>query len=148
MKMDERIHVDVPATTVWGVFSDVERWPEWTESVTRITALDGPGIAVGKRFEIEQPRFPSLVWAVTAVEPGTSWTWRQRSFGATTTATHEVVPDGADRTLVRQRIEQRGPVGVMVGLLTRRLTRRYLEMEARGLAARSEELHRRDAAPA
>ena len=58
--------------------------------------------------------------------------------GAETRATHEVVAQGPERALVRQRIEQRGPLGVVVGLLTRRMTRRYLDLEARGLKARSE----------
>ena len=104
----------------------------------RDRALDGPGIEVGKRFEIRQPRFPKLVWEVTEVDPGRSWTWRQRSFGAETRATHEVAAQAPNRTLVRQRIEQRGPLGLIVGLLTRRLTRRYLDLEARGLKSTSE----------
>jgi hypothetical protein len=50
-----------------------------------------------------------------------------------------------ERTLVRQRIDQRGPVGVAVGLLTRRLTKRYLTLEGEGLKARSEERARQGA---
>jgi uncharacterized membrane protein len=138
MITDGTIEIDAPAGRVWDVFADVERWPHWTESVDALTALDGPGLEVGSRFEIRQPRFPKLVWEVTDVDPGTSWTWRQRSFGAVTRATHEVVALGPDRTLVRQRIDQRGPLGVVVGRLTRRLTRRYLDLEGRGLKARCE----------
>jgi uncharacterized protein YndB with AHSA1/START domain len=148
MITDSSIEIDAPPSTVWDVFVDVERWPEWTASVDRLVALDGPGIEVGKRFEIDQPRMPTLVWQVTEVEPGRSWTWVQRSPGGTTLASHVVEAVGDDRTLVRQRIDQRGPVGVTVGLLMRRLTRRYLELEAQGLKARSEERHRADAAPA
>ncbi len=65
------VDIDAPAAVVWDVFSDVERWPEWTASVTRLVALDGPGLAVGKRFEIKQPRMPKLVWEVTDVTPAT-----------------------------------------------------------------------------
>jgi uncharacterized membrane protein len=139
MITDSSIEIDAPAGTVWDVFTDVERWSEWTSSVERIVALDGPGIDVGKRFQIKQPRFPTLVWEVTGVDPGASWTWRQRSFGGTTFATHEIVAIEGDRTLVRQRIDQRGPVGVAVGVLMSRLTKRYLELEAQGLKARSEQ---------
>lgn len=148
MITDSSIEIDAPAARVWEVFTDVERWSEWTESVQRITALDGPGIAVGKRFEIKQPRMPKLVWEVTEVQPGTGWTWVQRSPGGTTVAVHEVVPKGDGRTLVRQRLEQRGPVGALVGLLMRGLTRRYLELEAHGLKARSEARAGHDAASA
>jgi uncharacterized membrane protein len=142
MITESSIEIDAPAAVVWDVFADVERWAAWTASVRAVEALDGPGIAVGQRFRIDQPRFPKLVWEVTAVEPGTAWTWRQRSPGGTTLAVHEVEPLGEARTLVRQRIDQRGPIGVLVGLLTKSLTRHYLDLEARGLKARSEEQHR------
>ena len=147
MITDSSIEVAAPAPLVWDVFADVARWPDWTESVDRVTPLDGPGIEVGHRIEIKQPRFPLLVWEVTEVDPGTSWTWRQRSPGGTTLATHEVVAQPTGGTLVRQRIDQRGPIGVAVGLLTRGLTRRYLGLEARGLKAAGER-RMRDAAAA
>jgi uncharacterized membrane protein len=148
MITDSSVEIDAPAPLVWDVFADVERWPEWTASVRRIVPLDGPGIEVGKRFQIKQPRLPNLVWEVTELDPGVSWMWRQRSPGGTTFASHEVVPEDADRTLVRQRIDQRGPVGVAVGALMLRLTKRYLDLEAQGLKAKSEELRRRDASSA
>lgn len=138
------IEIDAPASTVWDAYADVERWPEWTASVRRVVPLGGPGIDVGKRFEIDQPRMPRLVWEVTEVEPGASWTWVQRSPGGTTIATHEVVPLSAERTLARLGVDQRGPIGLAVGVLARRMTRRYLDLEARGLKATSER-RRRDA---
>jgi uncharacterized protein YndB with AHSA1/START domain len=148
MITDSSIDIGAPAAHVWDVFVDVERWPEWTASVERIVALDDPGIEVGNRFQIKQPRLPNLVWEVTEVEPGVSWTWRQRSPGGTTFATHEVVARDTGSTLVRQRIDQRGPIGVIVGLIMRSLTRRYLELEAQGLKSRSEQRRRRDASSA
>src|SRR3954452_15071221 len=103
MITDSSVEISAPAPTVWEVFVDVERWPQWTASVTRLVALDGPGLEVGKRFEIKQPKMPKLVWEVIEVDPGVSWTWRQRSPGGTTLASHEVVAQEAGRTLVRQR---------------------------------------------
>lgn len=133
------VEIDAPASRVWDVFSDVERWPEWTDSVTRLVALDGPGLAVGKRFEIKQPRLPKLVWEVSEVSPGASWTWVQRSPGGSTRARHDVIADGEGHSLVRQELDQRGPVGGLVGRLMLRTTKRYLEMEAQGLKARAEQ---------
>ena len=139
---ENSVEIDAPARAVWDVYTDVERWPDWTASVTRVVPLDGPGIEVGKRFEIKQPRLPKLVWEVTRVDPGVSWTWRQRSPGGTTLGRHEVLSQNADRTLVRQSIDQRGPIGVAVGLLMLRLTKRYLDLEAAGLKQHSERLRR------
>jgi uncharacterized membrane protein len=134
------VEIDAPASLVWEVFSDVERWPEWTASVTSLVALDGPGLAVGKRFQIKQPKLPTLVWEVTEVSPGESWTWAQSVPGGGTLATHTVTPVADGRTLVRQELDQQGFIGALVGRLMLRTTRRYLEMEAQGLKGRSEQL--------
>ena len=142
MITDSSVEIDAPAALVWDVFTDVERWPEWTASVTRIVALDGQGLAVGKRFAIKQPRMPKLVWQVTEILPGASWTWVQRSPGGSTLARHDVVAAADSRTLVRQRLDQRGPAGALVGRLMHGMTKRYLELEAQGLKKRSEQRRR------
>lgn len=134
------IEIAAPADLVWEVFTDVEHWPDWTASVTRLSGLDGPRIEVGRRFEIKQPRMPRLRWTVTAVTPGTSWTWVQRSPGGVASARHDVEATANGGTVVRQELEQRGIIGSLVGVLMRQTTQRYLEMEARGLKARSEGL--------
>ncbi len=134
------VEIEAPAALVWDVFTDVERWPEWTASVTRLVALDGPGLAVGKRFEIKQPKLPTLVWEVTDLNPGVSWTWAQRSSGGSTLAHHTLTPTADGRTLVHQALDQQGLGGAIVGRLMRGTTRRYLEMEAQGLKGRSEQL--------
>jgi uncharacterized membrane protein len=144
MITDSSVEIAAPASLVWDVFSDVERWPEWTASVTRLVALDGPGLAVGKRFEIKQPRMPKLVWEVTEVHPGAGWTWVQRSPGGSTVARHDVVAQAGGHTLVRQQLDQRGAVGALVGRLMHGMTNRYLELEAQGLKARSEHRNRLD----
>jgi uncharacterized protein YndB with AHSA1/START domain len=141
MITEATIEIDAPAAVVWAVFTDTERWHEWTDSIRGIRPLDGPSIEVGHRFEIAQPRFPKLVWAVTEVDTGRSWTWEQRSPGGVTRATHELVATGDAATTVRQVIDQRGPVGALVGRLTRGLTCRYLDLEGRGLKQRSESRH-------
>ncbi|MCV7216589.1 SRPBCC family protein [Mycobacterium crocinum] len=135
------ISIDAPADLVWEVFTDVEHWPDWTASVTTLRGLDGAQLAVGRRFEIKQPRMPKLVWTVTELEPGTSWTWVQRSPGGVTSARHDVAP-AAGGTTVRQELSQGGVIGSLVGVLMRQMTQRYLTMEAHGLKAHSESLRK------
>jgi len=81
---------------------------------------------------------PRLVWVVSEVIPGKSWTWVQHSPGGATTARHDVGANAEGGTLVSQELHQRGVIGSLVGLLMRRMTKRYLAMEAQGLKARSE----------
>jgi uncharacterized membrane protein len=133
------IEIDAPATKVWKVFSDIARWPEWTESVERVVPQDGPDVRVGAHFAIKQPRLPEMVWEVIEVDAGRAWKWRTKSFGVTTVGWHEVAPLGDARAVARQGIDQHGPLAFVVGLFTARLTDRYLTMEARGLKSRSEQ---------
>ena len=142
MITEDSIEIDAPAQLVWQIFSDVERWPEWTPSVTSLVARDGTGLAVGKRFAIKQPGMSKLVWKVTEIDSGESWTWTQRSLGVLVTARHWVIPQPDGRTLVRQQLDQRGVLGALIGRLMIKKTRRFLEQEAQGLKARSEQLGR------
>ena len=138
MLIKNSIEIEAAPSSVWVVFADVARWPEWTPSVERITPLDGADLEVGRRYEIKQPRFPKLVWEVTELDVGTSWTWEQHSLGGTTLGTPEVASKAGGGTVVRLSINQSGPLGVLVGALTRTVTRRYLDLEAQGLKARCE----------
>ena len=138
MKMQHGVTIGAPIEQVWDVFQDVERWPEWTASMSSVELLDGTELTVGARARIKQPRLPRLVWTVTAIEPGRSWTWQTRGPGATTTATHVLERLDDTTTRVEQTIEQLGLLGVIVARLSTRLTRRYLAMEAAGLLRRVE----------
>ncbi|MBW0014339.1 SRPBCC family protein [Mycobacterium sp.] len=145
MFTEDSIEIYAPPQLVWDVFSDVEHWPDWTASVTSLVGLDGPTLAVGRRFAIKQPGLQKLVWQVTELRPGSSWTWVQRSPGVRVSASHHVTPQDG-RTQVRQQLDQGGALGALVGRLMVKKTKRFLEMEAQGLKARSEQLSRADGA--
>ncbi|OBB84393.1 SRPBCC family protein [Mycobacterium sp. 852002-30065_SCH5024008] len=142
MITEDSVEIDASPQLVWDVFSDVERWPGWTASVTSLVGRDGPALGVGKRFTIKQPGMSKLVWKVTEIDPGASWTWVQRSPGVRVSARHDVIPQPGGRTLVRQQLDQRGLLGALVGRLMLNKTKRFLELEAQGLKARSEQLSR------
>lgn len=132
------IGVDIPAPPdrVWAVMADVERWPEWTSSVTEVRRLDRGPLVVGSRARIRQPRLLPATWEVTELVQGRRFTWVTRSPGVRVTAEHEVVPAGAgSRATLSVRFA--GPLGLLVARVTRRLNQRYLQLEADGLHARS-----------
>jgi uncharacterized membrane protein len=137
MRFEDSAVIAAPASTVWEVYSDVEHWPELTESVTSVELLDPGPLRVGSRARIRQPRLPVAEWTVTEIDPGRSFTWVARGPGVRTTGTHVVEPhdDGARATAI---LVQGGPLGPVVGLLTKGLTKRYLAMEIAGLKARAE----------
>ena len=135
MRSERSIDIEAPAERVWSNYRAVTGWADWTKSVRSIQPLDGELPAVGGRFRIDQPRLPTLVWTVTDVQEGRSWRWEQRSPGGHTVVDHVVEPLDAGRTRVHLRLEQRGPIGALVGWLARGTTARYLTMEAEGLKA-------------
>ena len=135
-----RTAIDIDATpeTAWSVLVDVEQWPTWTASMNRVTRLDSGAFDLGSAVRVEQPRLPATVWRVTAFEHGTSFTWTARSPGLETGARHVLIPRDGGGVSVVLEIRQSGALAWLVGLLTSRLTRRYMEMEAAGLKQRCE----------
>jgi carbon monoxide dehydrogenase subunit G len=128
-------HIDAPSQSVWEVLYDVARWPEWTPTVDSVERLDDGAFGVGSRARVRQPKLPRADWEVTDVVDGRSFTWEARGPGMRTIARHEVVPDASGST-VTLSIEQTGPMGGLAARVWRRLTQRYIELEAESLAAR------------
>ena len=139
MEQSTSVDVAAPVERVWEVLTDVERWPDWTDSVTGARLLDERPLRVGSRVELSQPRIPTGAYTVTALEPYRSFSWEQRQPGSTVVAHHECTPLPEGGTRVELRVVMSGALGGIVGRLYRRLTDRYLAMEAAGLKARSEE---------
>ena len=134
--------IQAPPEIVWTVWTDLERWPEWTASVARIDRLDRGPLAVGLRARVRQPKFPSVTWRVTDVDQGRGFTWVSTSPGARVTGSHRIEPIGVGSRAMAS-IAFEGPIARLVGRLTRSITERYLHLEAAGLKTRSEQLARR-----
>ncbi len=132
------IAINAPPERVWAVLTDVRRWPEWTASMRDLRYVAGDSLVPGSRVRIQQPRLPAVVWDVTEVEPGESFSWVARSPGITTRATHRLTPGLSGGVTVSLGIQQRGPLAWLLELLTARLTRRYVQLEADGLKRRCE----------
>ena len=134
-----RISIDInaPADRVYEVMSDTERWHEWTPSVTGIRRLDSGPFVVGSRALIRQPKFPPALWTVTAIDGKRSFTWMNRAPGISVMADHSIDTVGKiSRATLSLRYE--GLLGGLLARMTRRITNRYLAMEASGLKNRSE----------
>lgn len=137
MRFESSVHIDATPARVYEVFSDVERWPEWTESISTVERLDDGPLRVGSKTRIKQPRFPVAVWEVTEIVEGSHFIWVAKGPGTTSIGGHYVEPDGTGALAV-SRVDQTGPGGWLIGVLSKGLTNRYLAMESAGLKARSE----------
>jgi len=135
MEIRHESEVRAPVTAVWDVYADVPHWPRWTASVTSAEYVVGDEIADGALVRIRQPKLPVMTWEVTEVSPGRSWSWVSHSPGSRTIASHELTPHADGTTGMVQTIVHEGWAGNLLGRLLARQTRRYLAMEAEGLAA-------------
>jgi hypothetical protein len=128
--------IDAPPDRVAQVMKDVERWPEWTPTVTTIKRFDAGDFRVGSRLMIKQPKFPPAFWKATKIEP-LGFTWVSSAPGMRVVANHYVEPLGPG-SRVTLSLEFHGFLGPWFGRMTRGVNQRYLELEARGLKGRSE----------
>jgi len=133
------ITLDVPAppARVFEVMADVERWHEWTPSVTSLKRLDAGPFLIGSRAVIKQPKFPQALWTVTSIEKGRSFTWENRAPGIRVIARHSVEAT-ASGSRVTLSLRYQGLLARILAHLTRNITNRYLKMEADGLSARAQ----------
>ena len=137
MHVTESIDIQAPPAVVWAIWSDIERWPEWTASVSRIEPLDPGPLQVGLRARVRQPKLPAAVWRVSTLEPGRGFEWVSASPGARVTGYHWIDPVGSG-SHARLGVIFEGPIARLVGWAARSLTERYLRLESAGLKARSE----------
>lgn len=141
MRLTHSTEIPAPNNLVWRVWTDVERWPQWMESMDHVDlaesggAIEGEPLKLGSRVWIAQPRMAAATYEVTELTPFRSWTWIAHNHGTTITATHELTPVGTAATRIDAAVEITGPIGAIAGRLVRKRSQRYLELEAEGLRA-------------
>ncbi|TDD19593.1 polyketide cyclase [Kribbella turkmenica] len=135
--LQRTVTVAAPPERVWAVIVDVERWPERIPTVESVQRLDDGPLALGSRTRLRQPRLPEAVWTVTEFADGSSYTWKSKSPGVTVTAAHVVEPhaEGSRLTLA---LTVSGPLSGIGWLMTRSLTKQYVETEAASIKSAAE----------
>lgn len=132
------VEIHPPPPLVWEIMRDVERWPEWTPTVTSIRLLDRGPLTVGTRAIIRQPKLPPAKWRVTELDVARrTFTWISRGPGMSVIARHSVQACGnGSRATLSLRFS--GLFAHPLAYVTRGLNHRYLALEANGLKQRSE----------
>jgi uncharacterized protein YndB with AHSA1/START domain len=131
------IHIEAPPDRVMAVLCDIEHWPEWTSTTTRVRRIDDGPFAVGSKARVWQPQLPLAVWQVTELDERSGFTWINRRPGVQITARHHVEENGPG-SRVTLSLQYSGLFGPLVARSFRGLNERYLAIEATGLKERSE----------
>jgi len=129
--------IEADPAIVWALTVDVERWPELTPTVTRVTRLGDEPIGLGSRARIRQPAQPPAVWTVSRFEPGTEFEWWTKVGPVTMTGGHHLRPH--DRGCVNVlTLEVTGPGAGLVERLVGRRIAAAIETENRGFKRAAE----------
>jgi carbon monoxide dehydrogenase subunit G len=133
------VMVDAPPHRVWEVLSDIERWPDWTPTVTSVRRTNSGPMRIGAKARVRQPRLPAADWVVTALTEGRSFDWESRAPGVRVIARHAIEASG-EGSRVTLTVQFSGLLGNVFGRATASLNRRYIALEADGLKRRAEGL--------
>jgi uncharacterized membrane protein len=131
------IEIPAPPSRVWAVMSDIERWPEWTPSITSVQRLDDGPIRIGSRARVKQPKLASSVFEIIAWNPERGFDWVTKSPGIKGLGRHLIAPTAGGGSRVTLSVTFSGPLTGLITLLFGGLTDRYIRMEAEGLKLRA-----------
>ena len=130
--------IRVSPARVWSVLLDVERWPEWTTSVTKVQRMDLGPLTLGSRTRIWQPRLMPAVWCVTSLDKTAPiFVWTTHSSASRSSPATRSNAIGA-HSRVTLGLHYSGVLGPIMARFQRDLIWDYLAREGTGLRARCE----------
>jgi hypothetical protein len=132
-------NIKAPPALIFSVLCDIERWPQWNRAVLSVKRLDGGEFKAGSKALVRQPELPPATWQVTELEENKSFTWVTRRPGLEIIGDHfiEAGENGSKVTLCLRYTRLLSP---LLGLIYRRLSQRYVAIEAEGLRQHCESL--------
>jgi hypothetical protein len=137
MRVVNSIYIDAPIETVWSVTQDVERWPEWTPTVTSVRLVSAEVFGLGSIARIKQPLQPESEWVVTEFTPGKRFAWQTSRNGLTMLGTHDLSEEGRGIRNVLS-VDATGPLALLLWPVLRFAMRKALSDENKGLKRRCE----------
>ena len=132
------ITINASQEAVWKELSKVAYWNEWTPTVTKVEALDGPELKLNNRYKLFQPKLQPAVWTVTVLTPPSNFTWEARLPGMLMLAEHNLRPISPNQIELILTFAFQGFLGELVGRLYRKTVESYLTIEAQSLKKRAE----------
>jgi uncharacterized protein YndB with AHSA1/START domain len=138
MRTEVEFEVEASVEDVWAVMKDVERWAEWSESITKVELENARVLGLGVSARVKQPRVPAMTWQVTEYVEGERFTWEATTTGSKSVAWHSVSELAPGRTKVVLGVEQTGALVPILKPILGRMTKRLVAMEAAGLKQRAE----------
>jgi uncharacterized protein YndB with AHSA1/START domain len=143
-RYETTIDINASPSQVWAVMSDLERWPEWTASMSEVVRTSSGTPGVGSTARVKQPKLAPANFVITAWNPERGFDWETRNALVSAVGHHAIEPT-AGGSRVTLYVDFSGPLAGLVTWCYGNLTTRYVRIEAEGLKRRSEELARSQA---
>ncbi|MEQ1519160.1 MAG: SRPBCC family protein [Usitatibacteraceae bacterium] len=134
---ESTVDIDAPLARVWETIIDIERWPEWTTTVSDAKVRGGGKLQADSAVTVHRPKFPTAVWHVTAFEPEKFLELRTGLPGMRIVASRTLVPRGAGCTLTLT-LAFKGMFAGMFKERTRERSNRYLTVVTAAIKRRCE----------
>jgi uncharacterized membrane protein len=131
------VDINAPAEKVFAVLCDVENWPRWTTTMTRVQRLDPGPFSVGSTARVEQPKLRAAIWQVTEFDANRNFTWATRMPGLKMNAEHWVEPRDTG-CQVKLTFEFTGFMAPVMSRFYAGLIKKYITTESLGLKEHSE----------
>ena len=138
MRFEKSIDIDAPQQRVWEVLSAIEGWPQYIETVDIVELLTPAPITKGSRVRLKQPKLPEGTWDITVWDAPSYFEWTQKTGGITSVAGHRVEGLGEGRARLTLTLDMRGFLIPIMTLFYRKLTTRYMNLEAEGMKRAAE----------
>jgi carbon monoxide dehydrogenase subunit G len=128
MRHEVTTTIDAPADLVWRAVSEVEKWSEWTPTVTEIRVHGGGELRQRSVATVRQPKQPAREWTVTELADR-SFTWTSKGPGLRFSADHTVTEKNGTTT-VELTFSVAGPLAPVAKLLAGKAIRWAVDTEA------------------
>jgi uncharacterized protein YndB with AHSA1/START domain len=108
----EAVHserIDVPASVIWELWQDTDRWPDWNEQIQEVEVDGEEGLQLGAKVKTKMRRGGTVRHVVTEYEAGTVLVYEARFPGARTGLEHRL-REGKRSVEVTHRRYVEGPL--------------------------------------
>jgi uncharacterized protein YndB with AHSA1/START domain len=137
MRVVNSIHIDAPVETVWAITQDVERWPEWTPTVTSVRLTGDRVLRPGAVARIKQPGQPESDWVVTEFVSRSRFAWATERSGLRMVGTHHLSEERQGTRNILS-VDATGPIATLLWPILVFVIRKALADENAGLKRRCE----------
>src|SRR4249919_2673334 len=115
------------------MLSALEAWPQRIETVDTVELLTPAPITKGGRVRLKQPKLPEGTWDITVWDAPSYFELTQKTGGITSVAGHRVEALGDGRARLTLTLDMRGFLIPIMTLFYKKLTNRYMDLEAEGM---------------